>query len=207
VEAHHIDHIYNNLAYLANGSLPGMTRLIMIISGSRLNTLESRQNPFAPYRGLMMRHLFSWHRLVLLPVRIPPVYFKPLGIIDAGKFTNNLDSFLETRQGLLSVVLSTTDAAATRQTWVDAGIEPDAVKDLSRLLEPDVELKFQNVMLDPKVTADVPMFACSHLTADQMRQPGWTEHPNGAVGIKTVTAVTNEPASVIEPMSRIFGSG
>lgn len=133
-------------------------------------------------------------------------YLEILGIVDPAAFTNNLDSFLETREGLLSIVLNTSDAAATRTAWSDAGLDPAEVKDLSRLLEPDTELRFQNVTLDPKVTADVPMFACSHLTAEQMRQPGWTEHPNGALGIKTMTAVTKEPQSVVEPMSRIFGS-
>ncbi|MDH3665195.1 MAG: VOC family protein, partial [Alphaproteobacteria bacterium] len=132
-------------------------------------------------------------------------YLEILGIVDADAFTNNLDSFLETREGLLSIVLRSTDAAATRQAWADAGLDPAEVKDLSRQLEPDVELRFQNVTLDSKVTADVPIFACSHLTADQMRQPGWIEHPNGAVGIRTLTAVTNDPAAVMEPMSRIFG--
>ncbi len=133
-------------------------------------------------------------------------YLEILGIVDPKAFTNNLDSFLETREGLLSVVLKTTDAAATQAAWARAGLDPAEVKDLSRLLEPDTELRFQNVTLDSKATADVPMFACSHLSADQMRQPGWTEHPNGAIGIGTITAVTREPVSVVEPMSRIFGS-
>ncbi len=133
-------------------------------------------------------------------------YLEILGIVDPDAFTNNLDSFLETREGLLSIGLKTSDAAATREAWANARLEPAEVKDLSRLLEPDTELRFQNVTLDPKVTADVPMFACSHLSADQMRQPGWSEHPNGALGIKTITAVTKDPASVMEPMSRIFGA-
>jgi len=133
-------------------------------------------------------------------------YLEILGIVDPKAFTNNLDSFLETREGLLSIVLRTDDAAATRGAWADAGLEPAEVKDLSRLLEPDTELRFQNVTLDPEATADVPMFACSHLTADKMRQSGWTEHPNGAIGIKTITAVATDPALAIGPMSRIFGS-
>ena len=133
-------------------------------------------------------------------------YIELLGIVDPKAFTNNLDKFLETREGLLSIVLNTTDPAVTRKAWADAGLKPEKVKDLSRLLEPDTELRFQNVMLDSEKTADVPMFACAHLTPDQMRQPGWTEHPNGALGIRTMTAVTKDPASVVEPMSRIFGS-
>ncbi|MGI9503687.1 MAG: VOC family protein, partial [Geminicoccaceae bacterium] len=38
-------------------------------------------------------------------------YLEILGIVDPDAFTNNLDSFLETREGLLSIVLNTTDAA------------------------------------------------------------------------------------------------
>lgn len=133
-------------------------------------------------------------------------YLEILGIVDPAAETNNLDSFLETREGLLSLVLKTNDAAQTRAAWDQAGLNPAEVKDLSRLLEPDTELRFQNVTLKPEVSADIPMFACSHLTAEQMREPGWTEHPNGALGIHTITAVSHDPASAIEPMSRIFGS-
>lgn len=133
-------------------------------------------------------------------------YLEILGIVDPDAFTNNLDSFLETREGLMSIVLRTEDAAATRAAWAEAGLDPAEVKDLSRLLEPDVELRFQNVTLPPEKTADVPIFACSHLTPGPMRQPGWTDHPNGAIGIKTITAVTRDPSQVIEQMGRIFGS-
>lgn len=133
-------------------------------------------------------------------------YLEILGIVDPAAETNNLDHFLESREGLLSIVLRSDDAAATRTAWTDAGLDPADVKDLSRLLEPDTELRFQNVTLKSEETADVPMFACSHLTPEPMRQPGWTEHPNGALGIHTITAVTNDPTSAVEPMSRVFGS-
>lgn len=133
-------------------------------------------------------------------------YVEILGIIDPKAFTNNLDSFLETREGLLSIVLGTDDAALTQAAWSEAGLKPEKVQKLSRLLEPETELQFQNVMLDAKKTADIPIFACNHVTPNEMRQPGWTEHPNGAIGIKAMTAVTHDPSKVIEPMSRIFGS-
>jgi catechol 2,3-dioxygenase-like lactoylglutathione lyase family enzyme len=133
-------------------------------------------------------------------------YLEILGIVDPTAETNNLDRFLETREGLLSIVLRSDDAAATKAAWAKAGLDPADVKDLSRLLEPDTELRFQNVTLNAEATADVPMFACSHLTPAKMRQPGWTEHPNGALGIHMITAVTNDPAAAIEPMERVFGS-
>ncbi len=132
-------------------------------------------------------------------------YLEILGIIDPKSFTNNLDKFLKTREGLMSVALETRDPDATRNAWADAKLKPADVKELSRLLEPDTELQFKNVMLDAKKTAGVPLFACAHLTPEPMRQPGWTEHPNGAIGISAITVVTTEPKDFIDPMSRVFG--
>ena len=132
-------------------------------------------------------------------------YLEILGIIDPKEFTNNLDSFLESQEGLMSLALGTTDPEATRAAWTDAELAPADVKDLSRLLEPDTELRFKNVMLDADKTAGIPIFACAHLTPEPMRQPGWTEHPNGAIGISAITVVAAEPKSFVEPMSRIFG--
>lgn len=132
-------------------------------------------------------------------------YLEILGIVDPKAFSNNLDSFLEKREGLMSVALQTEDPEATRATWADAALDPAEVQDLSRLLEPDTELQFKNVMLETDKTADVPLFACAHLTPGPMRQPGWTEHPNSAIGINAITVVTDEPATFVEPMSRVFG--
>jgi catechol 2,3-dioxygenase-like lactoylglutathione lyase family enzyme len=132
-------------------------------------------------------------------------YLEILGIIDPKAFTNNLDVFLESGEGLMSVALQTSDPEATRKAWSDAELDPAEVKDLSRLLEPDTELRFKNVMLDAKKTGGLPLFACSHLTPEPMRQPGWTEHPNGAVGINAITVVSKEPKAFVDPMSRVFG--
>lgn len=132
-------------------------------------------------------------------------YLEILGIIDPKEFTNNLDTFLKTREGMMSVALRSTDPEATHLSWSNAALDPADVKKLSRLLEPDTELQFKNVMLDAEKTAGVPLFACAHLTPEPMRQPGWTEHPNSAVGIRAITVVTSEPQNFVEPMSRVFG--
>lgn len=132
-------------------------------------------------------------------------YLEILGILDPKAFTNNLDKFLKTREGMMSIALQSTDPEATRQAWSEASLKPADVKDLSRLLEPKTELQFKNVMLDADKTAGIPLFACAHLTPEPMRQPGWTEHPNGAIGINAITILTPEPKSFVEPMSRVFG--
>ncbi len=133
-------------------------------------------------------------------------YVELLGIVDPDRFTNNLDRFLEEREGLLSIVLHTSDPEATRDAWRGAGLEPAEVAELGRLLEPETELRFQNVMLAAEATGGVPMFACAHLTPGPMRAPEWLRHPNGAIRIRSVTVVAEDPAACWEPMARVFGT-
>ncbi len=136
----------------------------------------------------------------------PADYVELLGIVDAEQFTNNLDRFLETREGLLSLALRSADPEGTHEAWQAAGLEPTGVADLSRLLETDVELRFKNVVLTPATTGEVPLLACAPLTPDLMRAPEWLDHPNGAVGIESVTVVLDDPGSLIPPMAKVFGA-
>lgn len=133
-------------------------------------------------------------------------YVELLGIVEPDRFSNNLDRFLEEREGLLSIVLRTSDPQATRGAWQRAGLDPAEVADLGRLLEPDTELRFQNVMLSPDATGGVPLFACAHLTPGRMRESSWLEHPNGAARIRSVTVVTEDPGAYWEPMGQVFGT-
>jgi catechol 2,3-dioxygenase-like lactoylglutathione lyase family enzyme len=133
-------------------------------------------------------------------------YLELLGIVDASQFTNNLDRFLAEREGLLALALRSTDARATHAAWQAAGLAPAEVKALSRLLEPDTELRFENVMLTPEATGGAALFACAALTPELMRQPDWVRHPNGALGIASATVAVDDPAAFYEPMAQVFGS-
>lgn len=136
-------------------------------------------------------------------------YLELLGIVDASQFTNDLDRFLERREGLMGVALRSRDAAATHAAWAEAGLDPAPTRALGRLLETDggIELRFRNVLLPAERTAGLPLFACEHLTADQLRRPAWLRHPNGAKAIKSCTVVVEEPAPVADAMARVFGKG
>jgi catechol 2,3-dioxygenase-like lactoylglutathione lyase family enzyme len=133
-------------------------------------------------------------------------YLELLGIIDPAEFTNDLEPFLAEREGLLAVALRSTDAAATYEAWHAAGLAPAEVADLGRRLEPDLELRFANVMLAPAATGGLRLFACSHLTPEPMRQPGWLRHPNGARGIASLTIAVDDPDAFYDPMAQVFGS-
>jgi catechol 2,3-dioxygenase-like lactoylglutathione lyase family enzyme len=139
-------------------------------------------------------------------IMFPDDYLELLGIVDPSKFTNDLDRFLEDREGLMALALRSSDADGTHGGWRAAGLEPNPVGDLSRLLEPDVELHFKNVMLPPEATGGVPLFACVHLTPEPMRRPEWLDHPNGAVAIASLTVAVEEPGALSAAMGRVFGT-
>ncbi len=132
-------------------------------------------------------------------------YVELLGLVDPAKPTHDLDRFLEQREGMMALALRSIDADATHSAWHEAGLEPD-VCDLGRMLEPETELRFKNVKLAPEATGGVPLFACAHLTPEPMRQPAWLEHPNGTIGIASVTVAVEEPGALVEPMGQVFGS-
>ncbi|MEM7024827.1 MAG: VOC family protein [Pseudomonadota bacterium] len=132
-------------------------------------------------------------------------YVELLGLVDPSKPAHDLDRFLEEREGMAALALRSSDADATHLAWNEVGLVSN-LYDLGRLLEPETELRFKNVRLPPESTGGVPLFACSHLTPEPMRQEGWLDHPNGAIGIASVTVAVDEPGALVEPMGQVFGS-
>jgi len=133
-------------------------------------------------------------------------YLELLGIVDPAQFTNDLELFLAEREGLFAVALRSTDPAATYEAWQEAGLAPSEIAELGRRLDSGLELGFANVMLPPASTGGLRLFACSHLTPEPMRQPGWLRHQNGARGIASLTVTVEDPDAFYEPMARVFGS-
>ena len=87
-----------------------------------------------------------------------------------------------------------------------AGLGPGEVADDGRTMEPDLELRCKDVLLEPAATGGVPLFACAHLDPERLRRPEWLGHPNGARAIGSVTVVVEEPAALVDAMSKVFGS-
>jgi catechol 2,3-dioxygenase-like lactoylglutathione lyase family enzyme len=136
----------------------------------------------------------------------PNDYLELLGIVDPAQFTNDLERFLAEREGLLAIALRSTDPEATHAAWQSAGLDPAEIADLGRRLEPDLELRFANVMLPQAATGGVRLFACSHVTPEAMRQAGWLRHPNGALGIASLTIAVDDPDAFHDPMAQVFGT-
>ena len=137
-------------------------------------------------------------------------YVELLGIVDAAKFTNRLDRFLERREGLMGLAFATGDAGAVGDALGEAGIGAGPVKDLARNLElPEgtVQPRFRLVHLPPDATPGVPAFVCQHLSPELVRRPEWLDHANGARAVSAVTVIVEDPGAVVEPYARLFGRG
>ncbi|MHA1153730.1 MAG: VOC family protein, partial [Alphaproteobacteria bacterium] len=136
-------------------------------------------------------------------------YIELLGIVDAAQFTNNLDRFLETRQGLLGVAFASDDAEAAARELAERGVGTDAPQDLKRKLElpeGEVEPAFKLVHLPGATTPGMPAFICQHLTRELVWQSPWLDHGNGARAIQSVTGVVEDPGEVALAYGRLFGA-
>jgi catechol 2,3-dioxygenase-like lactoylglutathione lyase family enzyme len=139
----------------------------------------------------------------------PNDYIELLGIVDPGQFTNNLDRFLESREGLLGLAFACNDADAVATSFTAAGIDVEGPKDLKRSIEgPDGELwpSFRLVHPDPAALPGLRAFIVQHMTPELVWQAPWLKHPNGATGIALMTAVVEEPGETALAYSRYFGS-
>lgn len=136
-------------------------------------------------------------------------YIELLGIVDPTQFTNNLDRFLERREGLLGLAFGSDDGAETHRRLAAAGFHPDGPKDLKRALElpeGDALPAFKLVFLPPQETPGLSAFVCHHLTPELIRRPAWLAHANGATRLLGVTVVVDGPAETAIGYAPLFGA-
>lgn len=141
-------------------------------------------------------------------IMLPESYVELLGIVDPTRFCNNLDHFLETREGVLGVAYATDDAETAAHALAARGIAADPPSDLKRRLElpeGEAEPAFRLVHLPARSAPAVPAFLCQHLTPALVWQPAWLAHANGAQGIESVTAVVADPGEVALAYGALFG--
>ncbi|MEM7445861.1 MAG: VOC family protein [Pseudomonadota bacterium] len=123
-------------------------------------------------------------------------YLELLGITDASKPHDSVTRRLERYTGLQLVALGCSDAYAVERVWrrVTDGCQP--VVPLGR----DVPLvgggikhgAFNNVYLSDEAVPEVELFAIEHLTPEVLWQDALLHHPNSAVGLQSVSIVSDE---------------
>ncbi len=135
-------------------------------------------------------------------------YIELLGVVDHSQFLNNLDRFLERRQGLMGIAFGTDDALACVAALQAAGLAPDGPKDLARKLElpeGDVEPAFHLIFLKPEETPAVKAFICHQRTPELVRRKEWLRHANRATRLISVTVVCDDPVKAALGYLPIFG--
>ncbi len=135
-------------------------------------------------------------------------YIELLGILDTSQFTNNLDRFLESGEGLLGAAFSCDDAQRAATSLRNQGIAAADPKDLKRILESGAgeELpRFQLVHLPGDATPGLSSFLVSHLTPEIVWRPEWLRHANGALGIASLTLAVDDPLALMPAYARLLG--
>jgi len=136
-------------------------------------------------------------------------YLELRGVVRSTDHTRNLEAFLAEREGLMGVALATVDTEATFAGLAAAGLHPKPVHRLSRDFElpegtthPAFVLSFLEESETPGLMSVV---LCQHLTPDLLRRREWTRHANGALGVRSMTAVVLDPGGAAAAHRRLFG--
>jgi catechol 2,3-dioxygenase-like lactoylglutathione lyase family enzyme len=135
-------------------------------------------------------------------------YIELLGIVDPTQFTNNLESFIKSREGLMGLAFAGRDEDECAREFRAAGIPFDGPRVLKRELElpaGTVLPEFGLVMLPSEVTPGLSAFVTVHKTPELLRRPDWLRHANRATGLVSITVVVDDPVETVFGWLPIFG--
>lgn len=137
----------------------------------------------------------------------PRDYIELIGIVDPAGPPSRLTGLLAERgEGVIGAALAAASAEAAHASFAAAGLSPEPVAELRRPSEHG-ELRFRLVELPPAASPDLRLFVCQHETPELLRRPEHLEHPNGAVGLRSLVVVVDDPQARQAGLERLFGAG
>src|SRR5471032_2712905 len=143
-------------------------------------------------------------------IMFPDDYLEIRGVGDPNKFLAGLGEFLEHGEGFSGVAFSTPDADASYRECVASGLEAMPPKELNRKLELSdrtLSLQFKTMMLGHNLYPGLTHAnLCQHITPRTLRQPGWLDHPNGAVGFGKLVGVVADNEAAVKVYERLLGA-
>ena len=127
-------------------------------------------------------------------IMFPQDYLELRGIVDAKRYTHQLDTFLALREGLMGVAFAprgeVTDAAEALRK---RGLHPEPPRELTRAFElPDgpIDVRFRLLFFNRQETgAMMASLICQHLTPERIRRPDYLVHANTAHAVSSMTGV------------------
>ena len=143
-------------------------------------------------------------------IMFPGDYLELLGVVGDDVHSHRLGAFLEHREGVVGPAFAPVHSPEeTRDALAALGLHPSEPRALGRQLElPEgtVVPRFSLINLPPEETPALDCFICAHLTPELMRRPEWLEHPNGAVGVKGIHVLADDPDRLRPAFERLAGA-
>ena len=140
-------------------------------------------------------------------VMFPDDYLQLLAAEGSGAEAKRVGNFAARREGAIELAFGSEDGAASAAALRHAGLQVGTPRSLSRRLDnPEgTVLMFSEVPLPPGATPGIASRLIQHITRERLRYPEWLNHPNGAIGIASVTAVVADPGDLAPAWDVIFG--
>jgi hypothetical protein len=137
-------------------------------------------------------------------------YLEIRGVGDPNKFLAGLDKFLVHGEGLSGVAFNAKSAIESYEAGRACGLGIEAPRHLNRKLvlqDRTLDLHFETVLLSHDLYPGLTHAnLCQHLTPGELRQPGWLDHPNGAMGFAKLVGVVSDFDAAESAYNRLLGS-
>ena len=131
-------------------------------------------------------------------------YIEVIGVTDP-VYQGRLRADIARYQGLLVIAFGTGDAAAAADAFRAAGIEAIGPRTLERPVEENGETRlarFEIVDLPDGTLPEGHFFAIHHATPDLLWKPSLLSHPNGVIGLESLTVAVSDPADFARRLGR-----
>lgn len=142
-------------------------------------------------------------------IMFPEDYLEIRGVGDPNKFLAGLDKFLVHGEGLSGVAFNAKSAKESYEAGIASGLGIEPPRHLNRklvLADRTLDLHFETVMLSPDLYPGLTHAnLCEHLTPMELRQAGWLDHPNGALGFAKLVGVVSDFEQAEAAYTRLLG--
>jgi len=132
-------------------------------------------------------------------------YIELMTASDRSRLPPAMARTLSGNEGIKSMVLAARDAAAAQQAMQGLGFEAAPPVHVKRewVIGPGQSVfpEFDVILPFP---AALTFNCCQYHNVDLYLRPDWLEHPNGALGIRSVLAVAADPASIVDKFAALF---
>jgi hypothetical protein len=156
-------------------------------------------------RGTHSAHMGTGNHTIMLGED----YLELLGVLAPTERNAPTRALLEKREGIERAAMTTLDAAAGVAALKARGVEATGPIDFSRPVDlPDgtrTEARFHTFLwpIDDR-PGGMRVFACQHVTRENVWLPHLTRHANTATRIKSVELLSHDPAAAAAHMSRMI---